>query len=194
MPEIKALRGASVKAAGGDRRIRRSRAALTAAFSELALERSYPDIGIRDVAERANVGRSTLYSHFSDIDDLLAQSLDPQLSTIARCSVEPEMKPELGLIITHFWDQRSIARTMLRGDAGAAITRLLVRHLEEALLGLRRAHKSRSSLPVILVAEQLAAGQLAMLGTWLAGRAPAPSGDMAQLLHKTSYAAAMASL
>lgn len=195
MPDIKAsLRGASSKSAGGDRRVRRSRAALTTAFTELALERGYRDIGVRDVAQRAEVGRSTLYTHFADLDDLLAHSLETHLSTIARGAVTPEMEPEFARVIAHFWQQRGIARSMLQGDAGVAIARLLVSRLEDALLGLRRVHQSRSSLPVSLVAEQLAAGQLAMLERWLAGRAPASSEAVARLLHKTSYAMAMASL
>lgn len=167
---------------------------MTTAFTELALDGGFRDIGVRDVADRAAVGRSTLYTHFADMNDLLAQSLDTHLATLARCAVKPEMEPGLVRVIGHFWLQRSSARTMLRGDAGIAIARLLVRHIEEALLELRRAHRSPSKLPASLVAEQLAAGQLAVLGTWLAGRATASPEEVAQLLHRTTYAAAMASL
>ncbi|GGE16848.1 hypothetical protein GCM10011529_24110 [Polymorphobacter glacialis] len=194
MPGIKVLRGRLSQAAGADPRVRRSRAALTTAFTELAFERGYQDIGVRDVADRAAVGRSTLYSHFSDMNDLLAHSLDTHLGTLARCTVRLEMEPDLVRVIAHFWQQRSSARTMLQGQAGAAIACLLVRHLETALLGLYRTHRSRPSLPASLLAEQLAAGQIAVLATWLAGRAAASPEKVAQLLHRTSYAAAMASL
>lgn len=177
-----------------DRRVRRSRAALTAAFTELAFERSYPDIGIRDVAERADVGRSTLYTHFSGIDDLLAQSLDRHLSTLARCSLVPDLAPALAQVVAHFWQQRGIARTMLQGDARLAITRLLVRHFADALLALRCELRPRSVAPIALLAEQLAAGQLALLSAWLSGRVSASPDEVARLLHRTSYAAALAAV
>lgn len=187
-------RGVSSQAGGGDRRVRRSRAALTAAFTELAFERAYLSIGVGDVAKRADVGRSTLYTHFSGMDDLLAHSLDAHLSTIARCTVKAEIEPALTQVIAHFWQQRRAARTMLSGDAGVAITRRLVYRIEEALFELRVDHRCRPSLPLSLVAEQLANGQLAVLSHWLAGRAAASPEEVARLLHKTTHAAAIASL
>ena len=191
LPDIK---GNLPEGPSGDRRARRSRAALTAAFTELALERGYRGLVVNDVAERAAVGRSTLYTHFSGMDDLLAKSLNTHLSTIARCTVKPDMEPELERVISHFWQQRRFARTMLQGDAGLAISRLLVSRLEQALVELRSAQGSRSALPISLLAKQLGAGQLALLGTWLAGRAPASPNIVARLLHRTTYAAALASL
>lgn len=194
MPDLKtSSRGVPSQASIGDRRVRRSRAALTAAFTELAFEQGYQNIGVAEVAKRADVGRSTLYTHFSGMDDLLAQSLDAHLSTIARCTVKAELEPAIIQVIAHFWQQRRTARTMLSGDAGVAITRRLVCHLEEALLELRTASRCRPALPVSLVAEQLAAGQLAVLKQWLAGRATASPDEVARLLRKTTYAAAIAS-
>lgn len=116
MAEIKfSSRGFSPQADGGDRRVQRSRAAITAAFTELAFERGYPNIAVTEVAKRADVGRSTLYSHFSGMDDLLAQSLDIHLSTIARCTVKEELDQALIQVVRHFWQQRRVARTMLSG-------------------------------------------------------------------------------
>lgn len=195
LPNINgSTRGGSSQASGGDRRVRRSRAALTSAFTELAFERGYLNIGVVDVAKRADVGRSTLYTHFSGMDDLLAQSLDTHLSIIAKCTVKAENEPALVQVIAHFWQQRRVARTMLSGEAGIAIARRLVHHLEEALLELRTARRCRPGLPLSLVGKQLAAGQLAVLGEWLAGRATASPDEVARLLQKTTHAAALASL
>lgn len=188
------MRIASRAAPTDDLRVRRSRAALTDAFSELALERGFRGIAPSEVAERANVGRSTLYSHFAGIDDLLAQSLDRHLGTLADCAIKPTVEPGLLLVITHFWEHRRTAQQILRDDAGVAVARLLARHLEAALLGLRRSRGSRSLLPASLVAAQLAAGQLALLEEWLSGRASASPDQVSQLLHATTYAAALASL
>lgn len=175
-----------------DRRVRRSRAALTTAFTELALERGYASIGVTDVATRASVGRSTLYTHFSGMNDLLAHSLNAHLNTIARCTVQADVDSRLARVMDHFWQQRRVARAMLTGDAGVAITRRLVGHLEAALDELWNNRQRRQGPPSSLVAEQLAAGQLAVLGEWLSGRASASSEGIAHLLHRTTHAAALA--
>jgi AcrR family transcriptional regulator len=54
-----------------DRRIRRTRAALHQALISLILERGYEAVTIKDVVDRANVGRSTLYAHYPSKEDLL---------------------------------------------------------------------------------------------------------------------------
>ncbi|MFD7842339.1 TetR/AcrR family transcriptional regulator [Nocardia sp. NPDC059764] len=57
-----------------DRRVRRTRAALHRALIELMLTRPYARITVRDIIDRADVGRSTFYAHYRDKDDLLLVS------------------------------------------------------------------------------------------------------------------------
>lgn len=53
-----------------DRRIQRTRKALHEAQIELILEKGFDKVTVQDVIDRANVGRSTFYLHFKDIEDL----------------------------------------------------------------------------------------------------------------------------
>ncbi|WP_324197506.1 TetR/AcrR family transcriptional regulator [Nocardia abscessus] len=57
-----------------DRRVRRTRALLHRALIELMVERAYDRITVRDILDRADVGRSTFYAHYRDKDDLLLRS------------------------------------------------------------------------------------------------------------------------
>jgi AcrR family transcriptional regulator len=41
----------------------------------LAHEKPYPSIAVKDILDRANVGRSTFYTHFRDKDDLLESGI-----------------------------------------------------------------------------------------------------------------------
>ena len=59
-----------------DRSVARSRTALFEALLSLMLEQDYQAISIEDILIRADVGRSTFYSHFTCKDDLLAKSLE----------------------------------------------------------------------------------------------------------------------
>jgi AcrR family transcriptional regulator len=54
-----------------DRRVERTRRLLQRAMIELLNERSYDDITIRDIVDRANVGRTTFYLHFNSCCRLL---------------------------------------------------------------------------------------------------------------------------
>jgi AcrR family transcriptional regulator len=54
-----------------DARVRKTRDALGDALVGLMQERPFESITVQDVLDRANVGRSTFYSHYSDKDDLL---------------------------------------------------------------------------------------------------------------------------
>src|SRR6185295_12848109 len=59
-----------------DARVRRTRDALGGALVELMHEKPFDTITVQDVLDRAHVGRSTFYSHFSDKDDLLMSDAD----------------------------------------------------------------------------------------------------------------------
>jgi AcrR family transcriptional regulator len=54
-----------------DRRVQRTRRLLHEAFISLILERGYDAVTIRDVVRRAGVGRSTFYTHFADLEEVL---------------------------------------------------------------------------------------------------------------------------
>lgn len=58
-----------------DRRIQRTRQLLRDALLALITENGYPDITVQDVADRANVARTTFYLHYKDIDDLMFSSM-----------------------------------------------------------------------------------------------------------------------
>jgi AcrR family transcriptional regulator len=59
-----------------DRRVARSKRALRDALVSLALERGWDQVSIQELCERADVGRSTFYSHFGDKDELLVSGFD----------------------------------------------------------------------------------------------------------------------
>jgi AcrR family transcriptional regulator len=58
-----------------DRRIPRTLDLLRQALRSLVREKPYEAITVKDVLERANVGRSTFYGHFRDKDELLVDCL-----------------------------------------------------------------------------------------------------------------------
>ena len=59
-----------------DRRVQKTRKLLQDALMELVAEKGYEAVSIREILDRANVGRSTFYAHFQDKDHLLHSILD----------------------------------------------------------------------------------------------------------------------
>ena len=49
-----------------DRRIRKTRQAIVKAFIELLQEKSFQKITVKDIAERADIGKASFYRHFTD--------------------------------------------------------------------------------------------------------------------------------
>ncbi|HWU61520.1 MAG TPA: TetR/AcrR family transcriptional regulator [Ensifer sp.] len=59
-----------------DRRVARTRTKLERAFFHLMQEKGYDAVTINDICDRAGVGRSTFYTHFTGKDDLKRRSLE----------------------------------------------------------------------------------------------------------------------
>jgi AcrR family transcriptional regulator len=62
-----------MKAKKFDRRVDRTRKALREALIDLIREKSYDQITVEEITERANLGRTTFYLHYKDKEDLLLE-------------------------------------------------------------------------------------------------------------------------
>src|SRR5688572_17173346 len=83
-----------------DRRSQRTRQLLSTAFVQLLREKGYSAITVSNIIERADVGRSTFYSHYRDKDDLFVSELDRVIEVLGdRIPMQKEMPffPSLGL-------------------------------------------------------------------------------------------------
>jgi AcrR family transcriptional regulator len=55
--------------------VRRTRKALLDALLALMIDKGYEAISVQDIIDRADVGRSTFYTHYTDKDDLMQDGL-----------------------------------------------------------------------------------------------------------------------
>jgi AcrR family transcriptional regulator len=65
-----------------DRRIRKTQKLLHEALGSLIREKPYDEIVVKEILDRANVGRSTFYTHFKDKDELLASGIHDMLQDV----------------------------------------------------------------------------------------------------------------
>lgn len=70
-----------------DRRIQKTKAAISAALFDLLEEKDFDQISINDIADRAKVNRGTIYFHYADKFDLLDKIIEDRLEDLrAVCS------------------------------------------------------------------------------------------------------------
>ena len=67
-----------------DRRVRRTRRRLKEALLGLIQERPYEAVTVQNIIDRADVGRSTFYSHFRSKEELLFDGFGQTLETFTR--------------------------------------------------------------------------------------------------------------
>lgn len=140
-----------------DKRTIATRAALLSAFRELVLTKGYEAVAIGDVAQRAGVGRTTLYLHFANKQSLLKASLEALCATLAECASPERLTPWL----EHFQQQRQINGAFFADP----IKKIWVRHLA----GKVEARLRKTILPRSLTALTIAEMQIGLITNWLSG-------------------------
>jgi AcrR family transcriptional regulator len=101
-----------------DRRIQRTQQLLFQAFREIAREKDFAAISVRDITERANVNRGTFYAHFADKYALLEafarhefrQQIAAQLTEPLQCSPASDLKPFIVLVLDYLKAQQRQCR------------------------------------------------------------------------------------
>src|SRR5215467_170001 len=126
---IVAMTRKSSSALPGDRRVRRTQATLQRALIDLVQERDLSQITVADVADRADVSRSTFYDHYQDVHELAEAActsmLDDMFSSVlaiyaARAHPSAEdPDPALTAFFAHFAEHAGLYRSLL-GPTGSA--------------------------------------------------------------------------
>ncbi|HEX5425164.1 MAG TPA: TetR/AcrR family transcriptional regulator [Candidatus Acidoferrales bacterium] len=160
-----------------DRRIARTKRALLDALHSLISEKDYDAIVVKEILDRANVGRSAFYTHFSDKDDLLSHGIYDILGGLAsRHSQTGETRNSdplwFSLLIFEHVDRQRRTTMHKLGPRGAAI---LHRRLNQVLVtliaeqfctGLRK-HSRPDKIPSDLLAQYLAGTFVLVLNLWI---------------------------
>ena len=154
-----------------DRRSQRTRQALGDALVELMMEKGYDAISIKDLIDRANVGRSTFYSHYADKDALFVSQLDRLMDVLNRhvpqeYSEENPFFPSLGLL-RHIKEQWKLYRILAWGSGIDALTRHLQKLLSEKIEGRLLADRQSYEVPVPIIANFLSGSFLSLVKWWL---------------------------
>ena len=163
-----------------DRRIQRTRKLLQEALLALILEKSYEEVTVQDVLERANVGRSTFYAHFQDKEDLFLSEFETMRSLLDQHLLSQpaaDTSPwSLSLVMFQHAQEHLQLYKALAGKQGGS---LALAHLQKYLSSLLRmhlkeqfAHRSSVLVPPEILAHYLVSAFMSLLTWWLDNNLP----------------------
>src|SRR5215467_11613467 len=121
-----------------DRRIQKTQALLHEALGTLIREKPYDEIVLKEILDRANVGRSTFYTHFRDKDELLASGIHEMLRAVHAADLPASAKKDERIIRFSLPVFEHIHRHRQAGAAGMG-TRgraIIHEHLQKVLTEL----------------------------------------------------------
>src|SRR5215831_18398267 len=137
-----------------DARVMRTRAALRDALISLMAERGWDAIHIRDICARANVGRSTFYTHFADQEDLLLSGYEDLRRLLrASCSEARFQGRPFGFVralFEHAYDNQRIFRALVGKRSSQVVQRRMLELVVDMTAEeLREARGGRAVVPAV---------------------------------------------
>ena len=177
-----------------DARVRRTRDALGDALVALMQEKPFETITVQDVLDRAHVGRSTFYSHYSDKDDLLMSDVDEFYERVAMGLSEKGDTSERVFPVREFFSHIAEARRFVNAlsSSGKMQENLdlarghFARGIERRLGELPRGRSVPES-ERLAVSFAHAGALLSLLTWWIDGGMRQSPAEMDQLFHRVVW-------
>jgi len=171
-----------------DRRTQRTHHNLTHALVDLVTEKRFDDITVQNLIDRADVGRSTFYSHFRDKEDLFQSNwegfLDFCVEQIDWSKVGSGSFFPVVFLFSHLKDVQPFYRGLVRSRKSESLMKsgseYLSRQIEQ---GLKQNLKHRLSIPFPILSTYLATELFALLKWWLDARMPYTPERMDEIFH-----------
>lgn len=171
-----------------DRRSRRTRQLLQHTLIGLILEKRYDSITVKDILDRADVGRSTFYAHFTDKEDLLLNSYQQVFYWLQKRLEKDEtdrIAPSLDLF-QHIQSHHKLYLALVRSRK----IDLFYKHGQKVLCCVieKRINSlmdrgENPSIPVPILSNHLAGSLFTMLKWWLENNMPHTAEKMDGIYH-----------
>lgn len=169
-----------------DRRIPKTQEALKNAVIELMSEKNFDDITIKDLSDRANVSRGTIYLHYLDKYDLLDKLIENHIEELRkRCNAAADMNFIDALLVwTEYFEDNYSFFAMMLASKGAPYfrNRFLDLIIEELHKELDVTEGRNQGLDPEVVVRFAASAQLGVTEWWFTNDRPITHQALAQQL------------
>ena len=171
-----------------DRRIQKTQKLLHEALISLMLKKDYRSITIQQIIDRANVGRSTFYTHFKDKDDLLHREMGELREMLRTAQVKTPVastRPYEKIIgfslmmFEHAFEYRHVYKALIGSQSGAVVLQHILDVLvdlvrDESKVEFEKRRKKGSEIPFELFVHFIASAFGSVMSWWLDHKDPLP--------------------
>jgi len=174
-----------------DRRTLKTKKLLANALKELILEKEYKAITIQEIIDRANVGRSTFYTHYESKEQLLLGNINFQESLVD-VPGDDENYP-MGINIAYLFSHTKDHILLFKAMSGNRSIDILGNYFMELcsskiIIHLKRQPAFRKHKQMLCYKAQAAAGgMIRMMFKWLEDGAKVPEEEMIACARKILY-------
>ncbi len=172
-----------------DRRIQRTRHSLTHAMVDLVTEKRFDDITVQNLIDRADIGRSTFYTHFRDKEDLFQKNWEGFLDFCVEQIVwervgKGSFFPVL-FLFDHLKEVQPFYRGLVLSRKSDALMKTGTEYLSQRIgEGLKANLKYHPSIPIPILSNYLANELFALLKWWLDQGMPHSPERMDHIFHE----------
>jgi len=172
-----------------DRRTQRTQHQLGRALVELVEEKRFDDITIQDVIDRADVGRSTFYTHFRDKEDLFQKDWEKFLDFLAQ-QIKWEQAGKgsfmpITFLFSHLQDAQTFYQGLVRSRKTDGLFKSGTEYLSQKIAAALNGYvKKKPAIPIAILANYLANELFVLLMWWLDQGMPYPPQRMDEIFHQ----------
>ncbi|HZG17185.1 MAG TPA: TetR/AcrR family transcriptional regulator [Candidatus Bathyarchaeia archaeon] len=166
-----------------DRRIIKTQEAIKKAVIELMAEKSFDQITIQDISDKADVSRKTIYLHYVDKFDLLDKLMEEYINNLRKLSetiCEMEWRPATQSCFEYLESNYPFFSTMLANKGAPYFrTRFLEYQIEAFKNELRKTHTRINEVSEEVIVHFVASAYVGVVEWWIANGMPYPPHVMA---------------
>ncbi|SEB23787.1 TetR/AcrR family transcriptional regulator [Paenibacillus sp. 276b] len=164
---------------GVDRRILRTRVMISKALLKILPQKAFTEISVVDIAEQANINRSTFYAHFLDKDDLLDSMVNEKFQLLEQLLAERnshlgslpsfnEPDPIFAVLFEHILEHDEFYRVMvLINPAGNFNSRLNEVIRERFLDRISQLGMEQKEVPLDILLDHISFSTIGIIHKWL---------------------------
>lgn len=177
---------------GTDRRVRRTKARLRQAMTQLMLEKDLSSITVRELTDLADVNRGTFYAHYKDIYDMIDQveneifsELEDLLDLHTSEIVQRDIAAVLQEVFRFVGRNQNLCRVFLtRQSADRFFQRLNQLIYRKCLDEWKELYHTADREAPRYVLEFVVSGTVGLIRAWATNGFPEPPEDVAELANR----------
>ncbi|MDQ1234194.1 AcrR family transcriptional regulator [Paenibacillus sp. SORGH_AS306] len=166
-----------------DRRILKSQEAMKTAVIELMTEKSFDEITLQDIAERANISRGTIYLHYADKLDLLNKLIEEhieKLRSICRSVAELDFREAILPWFEYLEQNYLFFSTMLASKGATSFRNQFVEFLREEFQNeVKQSGEKNDSISEDILLQFIVTSYAGITEWWIINKMPYSSEVMA---------------